>query len=115
MQYKHQLEVNEKIAERSKRDIGIMSVNYPGDKLAQEAFDVMMRRGWVPSREYLWGDPTRHSKAAWIVREKRNEEGSAYRLEVGRIVGELGSQLVWADDPFTALVAADEWAKKHGL
>lgn len=78
--------------------------------LARNAFDVMMRRRWYPSCESLWSDPERKDKRGWVVRELHSiPRNSAYQLTLGRIIGELGMSLVWADDPFTALVEADAW------
>jgi hypothetical protein len=76
--------------------------------LARNAFDVLQRRGWSICREHLWGDPVRRNKLAWIVRWPNYLDG-----KLGEIVGPLGNELIWAADPFTALVEADKWYREQ--
>ena len=64
--------------------------------LARNAFDVMMRRGWSAERNA--------GGTAWAV---KNAQSCNY---VGHIPGKYVPQ--WPD-PFTALVAADEWYKAN--
>jgi hypothetical protein len=59
--------------------------------LARNAFDVMMRRGWFPKRADI--------SRKWFVLRLSDSFQHAHR---------------WcADDPFTALVEADEWYKEN--
>ena len=69
-----------------------MLPNYPGDDVAQRAFDVMMRRGWEVRRE----------SRGWIV------PNYAQHWYVP-----MSTQESHWPDPFTALVMADEWFKAN--
>lgn len=64
--------------------------------LARNAFDVMMRRGWVPKRYlgYMWSVQNGHGD---------------YPPELLGMV-DTPEPAVWLD-PFTALASADEWLK----
>lgn len=73
--------------------------------LGRLALDVMMRRPtWHTRLIKPWGHPYRHHLQKFVVYD-----------QLGAIVGPLGSELIYADDPFTALVEADKWATEHGL
>ena len=63
---------------------------YPGDDVARRAFDVMMRRGWGVRK------PTVGS-LKWYV----------FTTDGGML--DCGS----FPDPFTALIAADEWSEAN--
>ena len=71
--------------------------------LARNAFDVMMRRGWV-----LYMDGGGH----WIACERSDKEGIVH----GPIIKRDG-EVCWYDglysDPFTALVEADKWYREN--
>ncbi len=85
--------------------------------LARNAFDVQERRHWVVTKENIWGDPERKYREVYIVREQQTldlkDDGNAYRKVIGRIVGPLGNELIWADDPYSVLVRCDEWHKAN--
>ena len=69
--------------------------------LARNAFDVMMRRGWMVCREVVTSNPSHkaYGRSVWTVRSEHH----------GDLIGPIGSRIIWADDPFTALVEADKW------
>lgn len=66
--------------------------------IARNALDVMMRRGW-------YAVPCNADAVKWIV-----VNAFAVQLERG---GNTGTYFT-ASDPFTALVAADDWFKANG-
>ena len=67
--------------------------------LARNAMDVMMRRGWSPTRTKVAGRPS------WFV---RFWAGSALATILSR---ERLGYVHYHADPFTALVEADKWYK----
>ncbi len=68
-----------------------MLANYPGDKIAQQAFAIMMQRGWWAHKSIVSGK--------WIV----------YVQGEPRMVCDQQKH----DDPFTALCAAEAWYREH--
>ncbi len=65
--------------------------------LARNAFEIMMRRGWGVNR---YGDGWRP-----FVRDRA-------QFEMVRWMNSRGEEFCWPD-PFTALVEADAWWRKH--
>lgn len=69
--------------------------------LARNAFDVMMRRGWVP-RQNL-------ANKKWLVHEAIVDATP----EATMLAFERKGGVVYHADPFTALVEADRWYKEN--
>jgi hypothetical protein len=79
-------------------------IEYPGDEMAKQAFDVMMRRGWWPIR--------RHDKADWkAFKDRESPRFDEYEDQEDEepVVPSDDWSLNWWPDPFTALVEADRW------
>lgn len=65
--------------------------------LARNAFDVMMRRGWIAARA---------TTGEWVV--KHGDGLAKYE-----ILDKPSGGLFFASDPFTAIVEADRWWKEY--
>ncbi len=98
-------------------DLVIEIANAAARVLERDAAEVLSRRRWVVTREKIWGDPERKDREVYIVREQETldlrDDGSAYRKTIGRIVGPLGAELIWSEEPFGVLVRCDEWYKRN--
>ena len=68
--------------------------------LARNAFDVMMRRGWSPRREW--------AKGRWFVPQI---VGAAKFDTI--LAFEKAGGILYYDNPFTALVESDKWLTEH--
>ena len=74
-------------------------VNFEFIALARNAFDVMMRRGWIAVQHCMTP-----GQETWIVLNK-------FKVAVER--GGNSGVYFEAADPFTALVEADKWYKEN--
>ncbi len=71
--------------------------DYPGNKIAQAAFEVMMRRGWS----------ARPCSEGWHVVDNISNPIQQEHIKPWRFDWFI------EPDPFTALVEADHWYKTH--
>lgn len=67
--------------------------------LARNAFDVMMRRGWMPIK---------HQDKDWYASFEADEADAFFGLDTLPV-----QKGVLYPDPFTALVEADKWYKEN--
>ncbi len=77
-----------------------MTLNYPSHEISEQAFDVMVNRGWysVPHVRY------ENRIKSWIAL-------NTFAVEIDR-GGNTGTYFE-SEDPFTCLVEADCWYKKY--
>lgn len=76
------------------------------NEIANRVYEILNRRGWTIQRQCPWGDPIRKDIQVWVVRHN-HPEGN------GEILGPLGSELIWATDPFSVVIKAEEWGAEQ--